>query len=243
MWNWEYQYTGLASSHRVIILDLLGSGLSDKPEGPYTPTRLVHFFEQFLDTLNITQATLVGNSMGAGLALAVALSSPDRVKSLILISGFPPNPRESIASQQYKRFLERRPPLWMAEFGNWIGGRWVTRLTLKEIIHNPDLITPLVIERSFQNRHRSDFLRPLYSLLDNIDEWEKTFGPRLNQIPHPTLILWGSDDRVFPPPIGEQLQKTIPNATFHLIPQAGHLPQWEQPLQVNSLISQFLIQQ
>ncbi|MBA3968428.1 MAG: alpha/beta fold hydrolase, partial [Nitrospirales bacterium] len=72
MWQWEHQYSVLAHTHRVIILDLLGSGLSDKPEEAYTPKHMVEFFRQFMDTLNIPRATLVGNSMGAGLAMAMA---------------------------------------------------------------------------------------------------------------------------------------------------------------------------
>ena len=243
MWQWEYQYSELASSHRVIILDLLGSGMSDKPDVAYTPKLLVRFFTQFLDALSIDQPILIGNSMGAGLAMAMALSVPDRVNALVLISGFPSNPRESLASQQYKQFLYRRPPLWLAKLGNWMGGRWATESILKEIIYNPALITPLVIERSFQNRHRSNFLSPLYSLMDNIDQWSEEFGPRLNQIQQSTLVLWGADDRVFPSMVGQELVNILPNAQFHLINEAGHIPQWEQPTQVNLLITQFLAQQ
>ena len=243
MWNWEYQYTDLATSYHVIILDLLGSGMSEKPDVAYSPKRMVKFFEQFLDSLEIQQATLIGNSMGAGLAMAMTLHSPERVKGLILISGFPPDPRESVASPQYIQFLNRRPPLWLAKFGNWIAGRWATKNLLEEIIYDQNLITPLVVERSFQNRRNSDFLPPLFSLSDHIDQWKEEFAPRLNSIEHPTLILWGSEDRVFPPVVGEQLQATIPHASFHLVREAGHIPQWEQPSQVNALIVQYLEQQ
>ena len=242
IWNWEYQFTGLSGSHRVIILDLLGSGMSAKPDIPYSPKRLVEFFEQFLDSLKLQRATLVGNSMGAGLALAMALTSPKRVSALVLISGFPSDPQESVVSPYYQEFLTRRPPLWLAKFGNWMAGRWATKTLLQEIIHDHALITPLVIERSYQNRHRSDFLPPLFSLIDHIDQWKEEFGPRLNTIRHPTLILWGADDRVFPPDVGQQLQATIPGSKFHLIANAGHIPQWEQPSQVNALITEFLKQ-
>jgi len=242
MWNWEYQYTELSTSYHVVILDLLGSGMSEKPDVPYSPQRLVEFFQRFLDSLKIHQATLIGNSMGAGLAMAMALTSPDRVDRLILISGFPPDPRASVASPHYQQFITRRPPLWLAKFGNWIAGRWATKTLLQEIIYDQQLITPLVIERSFQNRHRADFLPPLFSLMDHIDQWDEEYGPRLNDIQHPTLILWGAEDRVFPPAVGQELQATIPNASFHVIPEAGHMPQWEQPSKVNALITEFLKQ-
>ena len=240
MWNWEYQYQGLTPYYQVTVLDLLGSGMSQKPDIPYTPKRLVKFFEKFLNALNIQRATLIGNSMGAGLAMAMALSLPDRVNHLVLISGFPRDPRGSVASPQYIQFLNRRPPLWLAKFGNWISGRWATKTLLEEIIYDHQLITPVVVERSYQNRHGSDFLPPLYSLMDNMEEWEGEFGNRLDQIQHPTLIIWGAEDRVFPPKVGQELEAMIPHANFQVIPEAGHIPQWEKPDQVNRLITDFL---
>ena len=242
IWNWEYQYQELSASYHVTVLDLLGSGMSDKPDIPYTPQRLVRFFEGFLDSLKIQRATLIGNSMGAGLAMAMALTFPDRVQGLILISGFPSDPRASVASPHYQQFINRRPPLWLAKFGNWISGRWATKALLEEIIHDQTLITPVVVERSYQNRHRSDFLPPLYSLMDNMEQWEEEYGARLNTIQHPTLIIWGAEDRVFPPRVGQQLQSTMPHARFQVIPDAGHIPQWEKPTQVNGVIREFLNQ-
>ena len=104
----------IGPSHRVIIPDLIGSGLSDKPEETYSPEHLVKFFLAFMDKLEIKHATLIGNSMGAGLAMAMALDHPDRVDRLILISGFPSQVEASVASPQYRRFLLHRPPLWLA---------------------------------------------------------------------------------------------------------------------------------
>ena len=240
MWNWEYQYEALSNSHQVIILDLLGSGLSDKPDIPYSPRQLVKFFSGFLDHLHVSKATLIGNSMGAGLAMAMALTTPERVETLILISGFPPDPRASVASPRYQQFINHRPPLWLAKFGNWISGRWATQSLLEEIIYNQYLITPIVVERSFQNRKKSDFLPPLFSLMDHMGQWEQDYGHRLHNIDHPTLIIWGAEDKVFPPEVGSQLQKNIPQSSFHIIPKAGHIPQWEKPSEVNALIKSFL---
>ncbi len=241
MWNWEHQYQALATHHRVIIPDLLGSGLSDKPPMAYTPDHLVEFFVQFLDTLELKRVTLIGNSMGAGLAMAMGLDFPQRVERLILISGFPDRVRENIASKHYLRFLHHRPPLWLAKFGNWLASRGATEQLLKEIVYHPHLITPTVIERSYQNRIRGGFLAPLYSLLDNIDTWETQYGHRLSQLTQPILLLWGNHDRVFPLPVGEKVRQLLPQAEWHVIPEAGHMPQWEQPSAVNTLIENFLL--
>ncbi|MCA9421107.1 MAG: alpha/beta fold hydrolase [Nitrospira sp.] len=240
MWQWEHQYSVLAQSHRVIILDLLGSGISDKPKEAYTPARLVEFFRQFMDILNIPKATLVGNSMGAGLAMAMALDHPERVTRLVLISGFPAQVENSIASPQYQRFFSHRPPLWLARLGNWMAGRKTTEKLLKEIVHNTALISPTVIARSFHNRQRGDFLPPLYSLLDNIQTWEGQYGNRLQKIDHQVLLLWGNHDRVFPLEVGEQVKGQLPHVEWHVIPEAGHLAQWEEPALVNQFILAFL---
>ena len=240
MWQWEYQYSVLAQTHRVIIPDLIGSGLSDKPEVAYNPAGLVDFFRQFMDILNVPQATLVGNSMGAGLAMAMALDHPERVQRLVLISGFPARLEHSIASPRYQRFLYHRPPLWLARFGNWMSGRKTTELLLKEMVYNPELISPTVIERSFRNRQRGGFLAPLYSLLDNIQSWEGQYGHRLQQITHQVLLLWGDHDRIFPLKVGEQVKNQLPHVEWHVIPKAGHIAQWEEPGIVNQFILSFL---
>ena len=240
MWQWEHQYSVLAQNYRVIIPDILGSGLSDKPKEAYTPERLVEFFRQFMDTLNIPQATLVGNSMGAGLAMAMALDFPERVQRLILISGFPPQVENSIASRQYQHFLHHRPPLWLAKLGNWMAGRRTTEQLLKEIVYNPELISPTVIERSFHNRQQGGFLGPLYSLLDNIQGWEEQYGNKLQKISHQVLLLWGDHDRVFPLNVGERVKNQLSHVEWHVIPEAGHLAQWEEPAIVNQFILSFL---
>ncbi len=240
IWNWEHQQTILASNYRVITLDLLGSGSSDKPDIAYTPERLITFFLHFMDALNIPEAILVGNSMGAGLAMATAITTPERVQALVLISGFPETLHGSIHSTLYNRFLEHRPPLWLAKLGSMFAGRGSTQRVLEEILHDHSLLTPIVIERSFQNRSSHDILPTLYSLMEHMELWDEQYGKRINEIGQPTLILWGKEDRVFAPGIGEHLRTLLPQARWHLIPQGGHFLQWESPQQVNALILDFL---
>ena len=240
VWNWEHQQSILSSRYRVITVDLLGSGRSDKPHITYTPSRIVTFLLHFLDALEIQEATFVGNSMGAGLAMATALTAPHRTKALILISGFPQTLQGSIQSPLYRQFLAHRPPLWLAKLGNRFSGRWATRHVLEEILYDHTLITPIVVERSFQNRTHHNTLPPLFSLLEHMEEWDEQYGTRIGDIHQPILLLWGEKDRVFSPTIGADLHKALPQARWHLIPKAGHLLQWESPEKVNSLIVDFL---
>ena len=240
MWHWEYQYLPFARTHRVLIPDLIGSGLSDKPDVAYGPELMLQTFIAFMDRLNIKQATLIGNSMGAGIAMAMALDHPDRVDRLVLISGFPADVEANVALPQFQQFLRHRPPLWLASIGNQLAGKKSTARFLKDIVYQPELISPAVIERSFHNRQRKGLLPPLYSLLEHIDSWDTRYSQRLANISHPVLLLWGDHDPVFPLAVGKQMQTMLPTAEWHIISEAGHLPQWEQPHTVNPIIRSFL---
>ena len=240
MWQWEYQQTALSAAHRLITPDLLGSGLSDKPDLAYTPTEMVEFFREFMDRLGVPRATLVGNSMGAGLVIGMALTYPERVDRLVLISGFPDRVRDKLGSPTVRRAIDSWIPIWLVSLGNWFAGRGVTRDVLSEIVYDHRLLTPIVIERSYLNRRRPGLIRPLQTLIRNLPLWEEGFARQLPKIRRPTLIVWGAEDRVFPPKVGEELHAAIPGSSFALIPEAGHIPQWERPDQVNRILLNFL---
>lgn len=240
MWHWEHQQDALAAGRRVITLDLLGSGFSDKPDLDYTPQEVLDSFRGFLDALAIPRASLVGNSMGAGLAVAMALSHPERVDRLVLIAGFPDRVRERLTSPLFRRAVDSRVPIWLAQLGNWFAGRGTTRHILEEIVYDPSLITPLVVERSYRTRRDWGFLAPTLKMTRNLALWEEGFAKRLGEVRHPTLIIWGAEDRLFPPQVGRDLQALIAGSRLEVIPQAGHLPQWERPDLVNPLLASFL---
>lgn len=240
LWNWEYQQLPLSASHRVITLDLIGSGYSDKPDIEYRPEQVVDFLRGFMDTLNIHRASLVGNSMGAGVVCAMALTYPSRVDRLVLIGGLPRDVREKLGDTYLKMAVETRAPIWLAEVGNWFLGRGMTRAVLSEIVHDQSLLTPAVIERSYQNRKRPGLIPPLIKLTRNLDLWEQGYALRLHEIRQPTLLLWGSEDRVFSPEVGRELHETIPGSRFELVPETGHMAQWERPDAVNAILLDFL---
>jgi 4,5:9,10-diseco-3-hydroxy-5,9,17-trioxoandrosta-1(10),2-diene-4-oate hydrolase len=83
---WTHNINVLAQHHRVYAFDMVGSGFSDKPKAEYSLDYQVQFLQEFLDTLGIDRATLIGNSMGGSIALKFALLSPDRVEKLVLVS-------------------------------------------------------------------------------------------------------------------------------------------------------------
>jgi len=243
MWQWEHQQQPLSAEFRLITPDLIGSGLSTKPEIEYRPEQMLEYFIGFMDALSIRQATLVGNSMGAGLAIGMALTYPDRVAQLVLIDGLPANVRERLTSPSIKRALDTAAPSWLASFGNWLFGGVMIESVLKEIVHDPALLTPAVIERSNRNRQRPGVIPPLMTVRGTLPLWESGFAKRIGDIRHPTLILWGEEDQVFPLPAGEELHRSIKGSALVRIPNAGHIPQWERPDLANRAMIEFLRRQ
>ncbi len=242
MWQWEHQQVPLSSAFRLLTPDLIGSGLSAKPDIEYRPDEMLDYFVAFMDALNIQRAALVGNSMGAGLAIGMALEHPDRVSKLVLIDGFPAHVRERLTSPSIQRALDTPAPSWLASLGNWLFGSLIIESVLKEMVHNPALLTPAVVERSNRNRQRPGVMRPLMTARGTLPLWETGYAKRIGQIRHPTLIVWGEEDRVFPIAVGEELHRTITGSSLVRIPNAGHIPQWEQPDLVNPAMIDFLRQ-
>ena len=240
MWQWEYQQTPLAAHFRVITPDLIGSGLSDKPDLDYRPEDLIESIRGLMDALGLQTAALVGNSMGAGVAIGMALIHPERVHRLVLIDGLPDHVRERLVSPLMRRAIDTRAPVWLARFGAAIFGSHTTEAVLKEIVYDHSLVTPIVLDRSNRNRQRADMIGPLLSIRDNLPQWETDFAPRIREIRQSTLILWGEQDRLFTPQAGRDLQATIPHSRLTVIPNAGHIPQWEQPQTVNRHLLNFL---
>ncbi len=240
MWQWEHQQMALSAHFRLITPDLVGAGLSDKPDIEYRPDQLLEFLVGFMDALEIPQASVVGNSMGAGLAIGLALDHPARVSQLILVDGLPPHVMEHLTSPSLRRALTTRAPSWLVSFGNWLFGGLVVESALREFVYDPSLLTPAVLDRSHRNRQQPGLFRPLLTVGPNIPLWEQNYAPRIGTIAHRTLIVWGEEDRVFPILAGEMLHKRIVGSTFVRIPKAGHIPQWERPDLVNQELITFL---
>ena len=89
MWVWEKQIDFLSQSCQVYALDLLGHGFSDRPRIPYTPETYFSSLKVFMEWVGIKKATLIGNSMGGGIAWGLAILFPERVRRLILIDSAP----------------------------------------------------------------------------------------------------------------------------------------------------------
>jgi pimeloyl-ACP methyl ester carboxylesterase len=178
--------------------------------------------------------------MGAGLAIGMALAHPTRVAKLVLIDGLPQHVMEKLTSPSVRQALETSAPSWLVSFGNMLFGGLMIESILREIVHDPALLTPAVIERSNRNRQRPGLIKPIMTVRENLPLWESGFATRVGEITHPTLVIWGEEDRVFPIAVGEELHQTIKGSQFSRIPKAGHIPQWERPDLVNQELITFI---
>jgi pimeloyl-ACP methyl ester carboxylesterase len=96
------------------------------------------------------------------------------------------------------------------------------------------------MDRSHRNRRRPGLIKPLMTVRENLPLWESGFATRIGEITHPTLVLWGQEDRVFPVTVGNEIHQTIKGSRFISIPKAGHIPQWERPDLVNQELITFI---
>jgi pimeloyl-ACP methyl ester carboxylesterase len=239
IWNWEQQIETLGRRYTLFIPDLIGQGLSDKPRVDYTPAFHADWLRGFLDAVGIRRASLIGHSMGAGLALILALTEPDRVDRLVLISGFPRDLLDHIGQSRLRRLYQSRSGLLFG-LGYHLLGRRAFRKLLGGLVWDATLVTAEVVERSARLRKEWGKARPLWSTLTHIEAWERDYAPRLNAVAAPTLIIWGSDDRFIPLAAGQALHRMIPGSRLSILAQAGHLPMWERPDNVNRKILEFL---
>jgi pimeloyl-ACP methyl ester carboxylesterase len=239
MWIWEHQIEALRKRFTLFIPDLIGHGRSEKPRIAYTPMTYLKWLEGFLNAVGIERADFVGNSMGCGLILAMAITRPERVGRLVLISGFPAQVLNRRGGSHLRRFLRLRMG-FLFSLAYHLLGRRALRTILRGIVCDPDKITPAVTERAYRLQKDYGKAWPLWSSLCQLQEWEQHYAPHISQVGAPTLVLWGQNDGFFPLAVGEELHRSIPGSRFALIPHAGHLPMWEQPDLVNRLILDFL---
>jgi len=240
MWVWEKQMDVLSQSYRVYALDVIGHGFSDRPKIPYTPETYLHSLIDFMDKMGIEKATLIGNSMGGGIAWAMAILSPERVDRLILINCVPPDVLNRIENESFRFLIAIKDipvlPYLVIAAGRSKGSiKWVLHWCVSDI----KLITPEVLNRQYHLSKIKGTTQVLYSTLKHADEALK-FKDKLSLIHHPTLFIWGERDLMLPPHIGETLHQAIPGSTFQRIEKSGHIPMWETPGEVNQAILDFL---
>jgi pimeloyl-ACP methyl ester carboxylesterase len=239
MWVWENQVEALSRSHRVYALDLIGHGSSDRPRISYTPEAYLRFLKGFLDGVGIKKATLIGNSMGGGIAWGMAILFPERVESLILIDCAPPDVLKQVKNNSFLTLVSiKRLPL-VPKLVIASRDRRSIKQVLEECVFDRRKITPEVLDRQYQLLRIEGTTWVLYSTLKNAED-ALIFKDQLSNISVPSFLIWGEKDLIFPLSVAECLRQAIPGSILKVIEKSGHIPMWETPEEVNEAIFSFL---
>ena len=225
----------MPAGHRLVIVDLLGYGRSDRPlRHPVDVGAHAERMVGLLDELRIPRACIVGHGMGGGIAQALAVGHPQRVSSLCLI--------DSIS-------LDRRP-IVTSRFSAVVlamAGLLPTRAMLATLRRElrRGYIDPARAERSIDL-----YLRPFQdaagrvAILAHIQALEHaqaiSIAQRLSTVAVPTSLIWGRRDRLLPLLLGQRLQAAIPGATLDVIPDVGHFTPEEAPQRISESIAVLL---
>jgi len=187
----------LLANHRLIVPDLAGHGESAPATGPIAMTSIVERLRAIIDAASVT---LVGNSMGAWIALLYTLAHPECVERLILEAG------GGLARPLAVPLTATTPE---------------DALTILRAVHGPNAVLPeWAIDALLSRATGSPMLRLT----------ELTFiDGRLGEIKVPTTLVWGADDGVVPRSYAEALRDGIAGARLHIIEGAAHIPHAQQP--------------
>lgn len=240
-WVWEKQIDVLFRNYKVYALDIIGYGYSDRPRIEYTPETYIHFLRDFMDGLEIERATLIGNSMGGGIAWAMAALFPKRVEKLILIDCVPPDVLKQVRNESFRILAVVKDVPLLPYFVMASRNKNSIKRILQECLFDRRLITPELLNRQVELIRFKGSAWVLYSTLKHAKDTSK-MGDYLSLINHPTLLIWGEQDLVFPPSVGEDLHRAIKGSELSIIKRSGHIPMWENPEEVNQVILDFLKQ-
>lgn len=236
---WLYNIAALAKDHTVFVPDLPGFGHSEQPPLSFHPSDYAVFIDNFMEALNIPKASLIGQSLGGGIALQYTLQFPRKVEKLVLVDcvGFG---REVIWTLRLMSL-----PL-IGQIISYPSRLGVT-LFFKLAVRNPAVITKEFIDIYyilFNQPGFQAFLLKITRMLVNIHgAKEEALVPVMNnlhKINQPTLIVWGANDRVFPLQQAYAGKEEIPNAGLYVMERCGHIPNLEQPEEFNSAVLEFL---
>lgn len=237
--SWRHFIAPFSRNNKLILVDFKGCGKSPKPRDTrYSIHDHANSIYQIIIEEDLTNLTLVGNSLGGAVALILAIrlakETPGRLAKLILI-----------ASGGDKKFLPSHLKLIRGFFGTPImhlsPSKFAARMVLRYCYHDKTKTTREQVEAySEALAHAGGRHALLQTARQCIPEDVDEIAAEVNKITVPTLLLWGRQDAVMPLAVGELLHAAIPNSTLEVIEECGHIPQEEKPEETIALISKFL---
>ena len=239
--DWLYNIEALAQNHRVYVLDLVGYGCSDKPDIDYSLDDFVSFLHEFMVVLGIERATLIGHSMGGGIALNLAHRHPEKVERLVLAAG--------AGFGQEVHLALRLASLPMVAELCIHPNRAIISHAFKQVVYDPAIITAemtaLAHQRFYLPQAKEALLKTIRSgvALPGVRaEVLAILQQAIPTITAPVLIIWGRQDPVLPVEHAYMAVESLPNAQVHILDECGHFPMFEHPQVFNALVTEFLNQ-
>ncbi|HSL49275.1 MAG TPA: alpha/beta fold hydrolase [Candidatus Deferrimicrobiaceae bacterium] len=217
MQHWDAVLDAMGDDYRTIAptLPVFHPDLREASVGA-----LGRYVLRFLDALDLPRAVLGGNSLGGHVALRLALDHGERVSGLVLTGS------SGLFERGFASGVPHRPDR-----------AWVRR-KMEEVFFDPALVTDGWVE----DVHRtvttpSSALRILRLARDARRD---NLEGRLGEIRVPTLLVWGREDRITPPEVGERFRALIPDAHLWQLSQCGHAPMLERPAPFAEVLADWL---
>ena len=228
--NWRLTIPELAKRSRVLAPDLVGFGFTERPEGiQYGLDAWVEHAVGVLDALNVEQTDVVGNSFGGGIALALAIRHPKRVRKLVLM-GSVGIPFQITPALDAVWGYEPSPQTMRSLLDLFAFDRSLATDELAELRYRAS------IQPGFQESFAAMFPAPRQRWVDAL----ASDYADIMALPHDTLIVHGRDDQVIPPDNALRLNHLISRSQAHIFGRCGHWVQIEHAARFNRLVGDFL---
>lgn len=215
--NFEGVIEHFSATHNVVMPTL---PIYEMPMLTVSLDGLLTYLEEFTKYKGFDRVHLVGNSLGGHIALLYILKHPEQIASLTL----------SGSSGLYESAMGNSYP----KRGDY---EFIKRKT-QDTFYSPDSASQELIDEIYNTvNDRGKALRIVMISKSAIRHY---LGDELDQIKAPTLIIWGKNDNVTPPEVGEKFHELIPHSKLVWVDECGHAPMMEHPVQFNTILEEFL---
>lgn len=242
--TWSAVIDGLADEHTVIAPDLPGHGNSDKPRGDYSLGAYASALRDLLVVLGIPAVTLVGHSLGGGIAMTFSYQFPERVQRLVLVDSGGLGEEVSIALRAATLpGAEFVLPVLFGGVGQTligVGGRVLSRIGLRASANTRGLVEG--IESLGDAPSRRAFVQTARSVLDSRGQRVDARGRLYLAEALPVLLVWGADDGIVPIEHARQALELVPHGRLEVFPKAGHFPFNDDPERFVAVLREFIAQ-
>ena len=227
---WDPQIEDLGEFARVVAPDLRGFGNTDSVPGPYSITQLADDCAGLLGHLNVaTPFVVCGLSMGGYIALEFYRRYPEHVAGLILAAT-----RAGADSAEGKVNRDKAAELAKNEGTTAVSAGMLSKMLAPQNYKSDGELVDFA-QDVMSTASLNGVVGALAAMRDRVDS-----TPMLGDIDVPVLILHGADDQLIPTAEAEVMHQAIPNSELVIVPDAGHLPNLEQPDFFNDAVIDFL---